>query len=146
MIGLRAADRSLAETANCLCFASRRAARSITRAFDRELRRHGIRATQFSLLAVLELTGPQTIGDLAEFLAVERTTLTRNLAVAEEQGLVRVRPGKDARSRIVAIAPKGTATLKKAFPTWRKVQAALTEEIGTQAADSLRRLSRAART
>jgi DNA-binding MarR family transcriptional regulator len=139
-----ASDRALAETAGCLCFASRRAARTITRAFDRELRRHGIRATQFSMLAVLELKGPQRIGDLAEFLAVERTTLTRNLAVAEEQGIVRVRPGHDARSRIVAITPRGTAALKKAFPVWRKVQAALTKEIGRSAADSLRRLARAA--
>lgn len=145
MVALMPDDRELRETAGCLCFASRRAARSITRAFDRELRQHGIRATQFTLLAVLELKGEQLIGDLAEFLAVERTTLTRNLSVAEEQGLVRIRPGEDARARIVTITPKGRATLRKAFPTWRKVQAALTEELGQQAADSLRRLARSTR-
>jgi len=43
----------LYETTQCLCLASRRAARAITRAFDKELRPHGLRATQFSLLAVL---------------------------------------------------------------------------------------------
>lgn len=137
-------DDELQETAECLCFASRRAARTITRAYERELRAHGIRATQFSLLAVLSLKGPQTIGDLANMLAVDRTTLSRNLDVVDAQGLVRLRPGKDARARIVTLTPKGRTTLKKAMPAWRKVQMSLTDELGTGAANSLRRLSRAA--
>jgi DNA-binding MarR family transcriptional regulator len=138
-------DHELIECAQCLCFAARRAARAITRAFDREFRRHGIRATQFTMLTALELKGPQSIGDLAEFLAVDRTTLTRNVAVAEQQGLVRTHAGEDARSRIVAIAPKGRAALRKVLPAWRKVQAALTESIGAHAADSLRRIALASR-
>ncbi|MBX6424969.1 MAG: winged helix-turn-helix transcriptional regulator [Variibacter sp.] len=140
----RQREPDLAECAACLCFAARRAARTITRAYDHELRRHGLRATQFTLLAALELNGPQTIGDLADFLAVDRTTLTRNLAVAEEQGFVFTRPGEDARARIVAIAPKGQAALKQAFPTWKKVQTALVEGIGTHVAEALHKLARAA--
>jgi DNA-binding MarR family transcriptional regulator len=136
--------RELAETAGCLCLASRRAARTITRAFDRELRAHGVRATQFTLLAILELKGPQSIGDLARKVGADRTTLTRNLALVAEQGFVRMREGEDARSRIVTITPKGRAILQAAFATWRKVQAGLTDTIGSQAAESLRRLSRAA--
>jgi DNA-binding MarR family transcriptional regulator len=134
-----------AETAQCLCFAARRAARAITRAFDRDLRPHGLRATQFSLLAVLELKGPQRIGDLARTLGADRTTLTRNLEVAAGEGLVRIGPDADPRARVAAIAPKGRATLAAAFPAWRRSQRALTERIGTQAADGLRRLARAAR-
>ena len=82
-------DHDLLETKQCLCLASRRAARAITRQFDRALRAHGIRATQFTLLAALELKGPQPIGELARLLVADRTTVTRNLSVAEEQSLVR---------------------------------------------------------
>ena len=138
-------NRQFLECADCLCLASRRAARTITRAFDRQLRLHGIRATQFSLLAVLELKGPQSIGDLADTLGADRTTLTRNIALIEEQSLVKVRPGDDARARIVAITPKGRSTLAKAFPAWRKVQSELTASIGHPLADSLRRLARSPR-
>jgi DNA-binding MarR family transcriptional regulator len=130
------------ETAQCLCLASRRAARAITRAFDKELRPHGLRSTQFSLLAVLELKGPQTIGALAGVLGTDRTTLTRNLALVEDQALIRIRPGEDARARVVAITPKGRRTVQAAFPGWRTVQAALAESIGATTADSLRQLSR----
>lgn len=133
----------LLECADCLCLASRKAARAITRTYDRHLRPHRIRATQFSLLAMLELKGPQSIGALAQALGADRTTLTRNLALIEQQALVRTRQGEDARERIVAIAPAGRSTLARAFPAWRKAQAELTSAVGAPLADSLRRLSRA---
>ena len=133
--------KDLFETTQCLCLASRRAARTITREFDRALRAHGIRATQFTLLSALELKGPQSIGELAELIGADRTTMTRNLAVLEELALVSIRPGDDARSRIAAITDNGRQTLGQALATWRAVQASLTESIGDQAADSLRRLS-----
>ena len=135
-------ETGLSECSDCLCLASRRAARAITRAFDKQLRPHGIRATQFSLLAVLELKGPQSIGDLADTLGADRTTLTRNLALIEQQSLVKIRSGNDARSRIVAIMPKGKSMVAKAFPAWRKAQSEMTTSIGNPLADSLRRLAR----
>jgi DNA-binding MarR family transcriptional regulator len=135
----------LAETAQCLCWAARRAARAITRVFDRELRPHGLRATQFSLLAILEQKGPQRIGDLAATLGADRTTVTRNLEVAAGEGLVRVRPDEDPRARLVAIAPRGRAAIAAALPAWRRTQRALTERIGTRTAEGLRRLARTAR-
>jgi DNA-binding MarR family transcriptional regulator len=135
-------DPQLSETSGCLCLASRRAARTITRRFDRALRPHGLRATQFSLLATLVLKGPQTIGALAEFIGADRTTLTRNLAVAEEHGLIALRPGKDARSRIASITTAGRQRLQRALPAWRETQDGLTDVIGIRVADSLRRLSR----
>ena len=132
----------LRETTQCLCLASRRAARAITRKFDRALKGSGLRATQFTLLASLALKGPQPIGQLADFIGVERTTLTRNLAVAEKDGLVVRRPGKDARSHIASITARGRRTLEKAFAAWRETQDDLTQTIGTVAADRLRHLSR----
>lgn len=135
-------DGSLAETAQCLCLASRKAARAITRAFDAELRGYGLRATQFSLLAVLDLKGAQSIGALAAALGADRTTMTRNLGPVEAQGLIRTHPGTDPRVRMVEITAKGRRTLRRAFAGWRKVQAALSEAIGTSAAESLRRLAR----
>jgi DNA-binding MarR family transcriptional regulator len=134
-------EPDLFETTQCLCLASRRAARAITRQFDRALRKHGIKATQFTLLSALELKGAQAIGDLAALLGADRTTITRNLAAAEKQSLVAIRPGEDARSRIASITKEGRRTLKNAYGTWRSVQSALTDTIGVQAANSLRKLS-----
>lgn len=136
------AQAELFDTATCLCLASRRAARTITRRFDAALRPHGIRATQFTLLAALALRGPTPIGALAEFIGADRTTLTRNLAVAAEQSLVTIGPGEDARARIASITARGRETLRRALPAWRQTQSELTAAMGVTAAENLRQLSR----
>lgn len=130
------------ETTQCLCLASRRAARTITREFDRALRPHGLRATQFTLLSALHLSGERSIGDLAELLGADRTTLSRNLAVAEQHGLVTLRAGQDdARSRLAAITAQGLRALTTALPVWRATQHRLQETVGAATAQSLRRLA-----
>jgi DNA-binding MarR family transcriptional regulator len=135
-------DRELFECGDCLCLASRRAARALTRAFDRELRPHRIRITQFSILTNLILRGPLPIGELAEFLGVERTTLTRNLALIERDGRVEIRSGDDARSRVVAVTKKGRTAVAAALPAWRKAQAAASASIGSGAVEALHALAR----
>ncbi len=133
----------LIETADCLCLASRQAARTITRAFDRRLRVHGLRATQFTLLASLALQGERSVGELAAFIGVDRTTLSRNMALAESRGLIASRRADgDARARLVQITPQGREVLSAAFASWREVQASLTDAIGGEAADRLRALAR----
>ncbi len=136
-------NTDLAECTNCLCLASRRAARTITRAFDRRLRPFGIRATQFSALVTLSLRGPLTIGELANSLGVERTTLTRNLELIETKAWVKIRAGEDARSRVVSVTPKGRAVLGSAMAAWREAQAAALAAVGQSGAGAIRTLSRA---
>ena len=137
-----APDPFLLETTHCLCLAARRASRAITREFDQALRAHGLRATQFTLLSALHLAGPKSIGDLAELLSADRTTLTRNLALAERHGWVALRTDRgDARSRIAAITPKGSRALEAALPAWRETQQRLVDTMGAQAVASLRRLA-----
>jgi DNA-binding MarR family transcriptional regulator len=135
-------DLGMFETTRCLCLAVRRASRAITREFDQVLRVHGLRSTQFTLLSALHLGGPRSIGDLAEMLSADRTTVTRNLAVAEQHGWVTLRADRnDARSRIAAITARGSRTLEAALPAWRDAQRRLTEAIGEQTAASLRKLA-----
>lgn len=134
---------NLRDCMDCLCLASRRAARAITRSFDRQLRPHGIRTTQFTILTNLELRGPTAISELAEHLGTERTTLTRNLALIEAERWIDSRADDDdARSRIVAITPKGRAAIAAALPAWRKAQAAAAATIGAAGVGALHALAR----
>lgn len=133
---------NLIECADCLCLASRRAARRITRVYDRALRPYGLRVTQFTVLVMLSLRGAMTVGELAEALGAERTTLTRNLALIEAASWVKIQPGEDdARSRVVTVTDEGRAVVAAAFPVWRKAQSLMTEAIGSDGASALRKLS-----
>lgn len=126
----------------CLCLASRRVSRTITRAFDRQLRPYGIRATQFSILVMLMERGSTTVGELAEALGIERTTLTRNLSVVEDQGWVKISVGDtDGRSRVVKATPKARRAVSAALPAWRRAQAAAAAEVGQSGLAALHALS-----
>lgn len=133
-------NSDLVECIDCLCLASRRAARAITRAYDRALRPHGLRATQFSVLVVLAARGPITIGALAGLLGSERTTLTRNLALLAREQWVEIRSGEDERERIVTLTRKGRAAAMQALPAWRQAQKKTQAQLGQAGANALRAL------
>jgi DNA-binding MarR family transcriptional regulator len=106
----------------CHCLAARKKARAITRHFEAHLRRHGLRATQFSILAVLALAGPKRMGELAKLLDLERTTLTRIAALLEDKGWLEHGPSEDARERVLRITPSGRRKLESAYPSWKEAQ------------------------
>lgn len=120
-----------ADLAGCVCFNFRKATRVITKVYDDALRPSGLTATQFSILSVLGITGPVSIVKLAGQIAMERTTLTRNLKLIEKKGLIEVSPGQDQRTRIININKQGNTAMAGALPLWNEVQARVTGKIGT---------------
>ena len=113
----------LAATRTCHCLAARREARALTRLYEEQLRPHGLRATQFSILAALSQKGPTPVGELADLLGLERTTLTRGAALLERHGWVALdRSSDDARERLLRLTPEGLAQLEAAFPAWKAAQ------------------------
>ena len=106
----------------CHCLAARRRARAITRHFETALRRHGLRATQFSTLAALALARPMPMGKLAELLGLERTTLTRSATLLERNGWVRTDRSADGRERPLRLTAAGRRKLESAYPSWKTAQ------------------------
>jgi DNA-binding MarR family transcriptional regulator len=120
-----------ADTRQCACSAARRKSRELTRFYERSMRGSGLRASQFSLLATLIQTGPMAATRLADFLGLERTTLTRNLRPLLRDGHVTIENAEDRRIHKVAVTPKGVEAASAAFPFWRKAQdAALARAAG----------------
>jgi DNA-binding MarR family transcriptional regulator len=67
---------------------------------------------------------------LAEFLALDRTTLARNLKPLESQGMVVVEAGEDKRVRLIRLTEYGRQLLQLALPCWRKAQDELLARLG----------------
>ncbi|HZV79611.1 MAG TPA: MarR family winged helix-turn-helix transcriptional regulator [Candidatus Binatus sp.] len=126
MKGLAAPDR----LENCVCLCVRRTARAVTRSYDRGLSEAGLNSSQFAVLAALA-AGAQTMSSLADHLVMDRTTLTRNLGPLIRSGLVGVRRGRDARTRVVEITVNGTRKLKNALPLWRSAQRMTVAAVGS---------------
>ncbi len=119
----------LSHCAQCHCLAARRNARAITRHYEAKLRRHGLRATQFSILAALALAPPMPMGELAELLGLERTTLTRSATLLERNGWVRTGRSEDGRMRHLLLTASGRRKLESAYPAWKAAQDSVAKKI-----------------
>jgi len=123
----------------CLCLHVQRAARALARHFDEVMRPLGLTHGQFSLLMSLNRPEAPTMGGVAAFLAMDRTTLTANLKPLERRELVKVTPDeKDRRSRRLTITDAGRALLVEAFPVWQKAHAEVERRLAGIGADDLR--------
>jgi DNA-binding MarR family transcriptional regulator len=124
---------------HCLCMHARRAARAIARRYDKALRPAGLTSGQFSILMSLNRPEPPGMGDVADLLALDRTTLTANMKPLERRGLFRmlVDPA-DRRGRLLALTDEGRAVLAAAVPFWRQAQAEDERRIGDMDADRVR--------
>ncbi|HZY58068.1 MAG TPA: MarR family winged helix-turn-helix transcriptional regulator [Rubrobacteraceae bacterium] len=121
----------------CACANLRKAARAVTQVFDEALGSSGLRATQFTLLVTSRLAGEMPISELAERMAMDRTTLSRNLKPLVRKGLLEVRPGKDGRTRLLRITPEGERTLAKAYPLWERAQHEVVGALGEDRYEAL---------
>ncbi|WP_415404597.1 MarR family winged helix-turn-helix transcriptional regulator [Tateyamaria sp. SN3-11] len=120
----------------CLCLHLHRAARSMARRFDEVLRPYGLTHGQYSLMMALNRPDQPKLGEVAQFLAMDRTTMTANIKTLEKRGWVRVVPDpKDRRNRRLTLTDAGRDVLVAAVPAWRdehdRVDALLETLVGT---------------
>jgi DNA-binding MarR family transcriptional regulator len=104
----------------------------VTRFYDEILRSVGLRATQLAVLVAVGNEDVMSITALAKFMGMDRSTLTRNLAPLEREGLIRVGNEGWRRSRTVEITKKGRARLREALPFWEKAQETLRQKLGSR--------------
>ena len=123
--------------AACACGRLRRAARAVTQLYDDALAPSGLRVTQFSLLRTLARLGPMRITALAGATLIDRTALSRNLDPLVARGLLLIVPGRDARTREVALTRAGAAAIRAAEPCWKRAQASVSKLLGKAQLDTL---------
>jgi DNA-binding MarR family transcriptional regulator len=118
----------------CLCLAAQRAARALARRFDDAFRPLDLTNGQFSLLMSLNRPKPPSIAPMAEFLAMDRTTLTAALKPLERRGLIVISVDPDdRRGRLLRLTAKGRGLLAKALPIWKHHHALLEQQTGPAA-------------
>ncbi|MDX2505098.1 MAG: MarR family winged helix-turn-helix transcriptional regulator [Gammaproteobacteria bacterium] len=120
---------------NCACFNVRKSARVLTRHYDEALQPLELKPTQFTILAVLSGVDTITVTDLADYMILDRTTLTRNLRPLEKQGMIQTGAGEDRRTRMISLTKKGLTKLQAAIPLWKQAQKDVTEYLGNNRFD-----------
>lgn len=121
----------------CTCFRLRRAARQVSKVYDRELAAVDLSLNEYSILRHAGRDA-RLLGELAESLGMERTTLTRNLKPLLDAGWLKENRGADARQRFIAITASGRRRLASAQPHWQRAQQSIDSSFGIARAKRLR--------
>jgi DNA-binding MarR family transcriptional regulator len=113
----------------------RKAARRLTQIYDERLAPFDLTVTQFSLLGHVRSFDGIGIGALAEKLATDPTTLTRNLRPLQHRSLlVLAQDPDDRRSRRLHLTDKGREAYVAARPAWAEAQSQIEQILGDKAA------------
>ena len=115
---------------NCVCFNLRWVTRAVTQFYDAEMRRHGIRPTQGTILSSLMAKDSWNMAELSDWLGMERTTLVRNLRPLQRDGLVQINGGGRGKLVELAITAKGRKQIEKLAPAWKSAQCAAVKTLG----------------
>src|ERR1700722_20222732 len=120
---------------NCNCYAVRAAARHVTQYYDQCRAPTGLRISQFGILTRLKRLGPLTISELAEKMAIDRTTLGRNILPLRRDGLVEITPAaSDRRAKEIRLTKAGEKRLESARTGWQRAQAQFETSFGADRA------------
>jgi DNA-binding MarR family transcriptional regulator len=122
---------------SCLEYNLRKASRIAAQHYEEVMKPCGLRNTQFSLIVATSLMGKPLISDLAKVLAMDRTTVSRNLKPLQRQGLLSITTGEDRRSRQIILTEAGKQRLVQAIPLWKQAHQSLQQKVGLENAQQL---------
>lgn len=90
--------------------------RVIARGVNRVLQPWGLSSSEWSIIRVLKLHGPQTQRALAAFLHIEPPAITKSLVRLEQRGLIDRSEGKDRRTKKTSLSERAV----QLYPEWEE--------------------------
>jgi DNA-binding MarR family transcriptional regulator len=131
----------LAEEVRGACLGMRvaRLHRIVARVYEQALQTVGLSLPQMEILTeLISATGPVRPAALAARLMLERSTVSRNLALMQKRGWVTVvETSPTGRAMSVTIADTGVAAFTSASTAWRSAQTSAATLLGPAAASML---------
>jgi DNA-binding MarR family transcriptional regulator len=121
----------------CLCGNLRLATRVVTAAYDERLAAAGITSAQLGVLWCVISAERLSMHRIGELLAMEKSTVTRNIASMREKGLLRVEPAADARVKEVFATALGQRAFAGALGHWQEAQRDMAAILGVEHFSSL---------
>jgi len=126
-----------AKPKGCTSFKTRQLSRRLSRHYDAELAKAGLKTTQFAMLTNVLRLGPIAPGELAWHMGLDASTLTRNLQPLVAAGWLQQDAGADARSRVISITAAGRNKQGEAQHYWKSAQRSINAILGAERVSAL---------
>ena len=124
----------------CLAVRVRLLSRRLSRIYDGALRPLGLTVAQLNVLCVIEVIDCAPAGRVADLLAMEISTLSRNARIMESEGWITIERAERGNGRILRLTSAGRQKLRKARPAWDRAQTEARELLGEEGTQELKRL------
>ena len=128
----------------CAAYNFRRTARVVTQFFDSAFAPLGLRATQVAVLQTIAVTNSSSIAQLAREMAMDPSTLVRNLKPLVRTGLVQCNVDR-GRAKQARLTPLGRSRIPEIMACWEQAQAQFGRRYGAARWNELRAELRFAR-
>lgn len=123
---------------DCIGYRIRMLNRLVSRVYDDRLRPHGVRFSQMNILTVVALRGPVRPVEVGRILAIEKSTLSRNVRLMEENGWLKSEPAPQGTGHQLRLTKKGERLYEKAATAWRSAQDRVEQLLGGAGIESIR--------
>jgi DNA-binding MarR family transcriptional regulator len=107
--------------------------------YDAALRPYGVSGAQLGVLVAVALSGEVHPKTLCTILNLEKSTLSRNIALMVGNGWIESQ--RSGRDQMLRLTPAGSALLARARPAWRRAQGQAQRLPSEDAVNTLRRVS-----
>ena len=136
MAGSKRTSPECEMAASCLATRLRLLNRVVSGIYDDALRSHGIRVSQMNILVAIARMGSPRAVDVARWLQLDASTLSRDLERLIKRGWVRTSPGKGRATRLEA-TPAGRLLIQSALGDWRTAQKKTRDLLSPAAVDAI---------
>ncbi|MGA8569736.1 MAG: MarR family winged helix-turn-helix transcriptional regulator, partial [Candidatus Binataceae bacterium] len=126
----------------CIAFRVRMLNRMITAIYDEALASVGLKASQFNLLVATVNREEARPAELAKYLEMDESTLSRNVERMCAKGWLRLEPEEDRRSHLIKVTEKGLGLIRKGYPAWQKAQEEVHRRLGSENVAALKSVLR----
>ena len=121
---------------DCLAVRVRLLSRRLSRIYDGALRPLGLTVAQLNVLSVIEVIESAPAGRVADLLAMEISTLSRNARIMESEGWITIERAERGNGRILRLTSAGLQKLRDAKPAWDELRRRHASYSATRAPES----------
>ena len=111
--------------------------RVLSRLFDDSLAPLGVRGNQLTVLALLGAMEGLRAADVGRYLEMDKSTVSRGLALLRSRGWVEESGGTLRKSRCLTVTAQGRALLHETLPLWRSAVEGAREILGEESVEAL---------
>ena len=126
-------DQCLEMRRLCLSASLRKTERIVTRHYDEYLEDAGVTAVQLPILALIQSAPDASFRMIAEEFELDRSTLSRNLGLMEEHGLLKIGPSSGPKPGVISLTAKGRKALARGYARWTEAPRELEKAVSSGA-------------